>query len=246
MRKSPTCYIIAGPNGAGKTTFAMKYLPKIAGCLNFINADEIARGLSPLNVEAVQLHDCMLSPSSLTSISKHIIGKLNQSGPLAHMFAMRLSDEHKIKTVSIISFALNILIRPKNPDGLLKIWNSGRKNELLGNTVDNDLLNEYQDFCTEKIRDFLIAMKDNLSDHQWQIAARKSEGILNVTSINGMLNCIRELISNNEISDIATYRKKLEHVSEFKFLEYKSSQYRKMGHDLYEKYWGSNVEEPKV
>ena len=55
MQKSPTCYIIAGPNGAGKTTFAMKYLPKIAGCLNFINADESARGLSPLNVEAVQL-----------------------------------------------------------------------------------------------------------------------------------------------------------------------------------------------
>lgn len=55
MQKHPTCYIIAGPNGAGKTTFAMKYLPKIADCRIFINADEIARGLSPLNVEAVQL-----------------------------------------------------------------------------------------------------------------------------------------------------------------------------------------------
>lgn len=47
--QQPVCYIIAGPNGAGKTTFAMKYLPKIAGCCDFINADEIARGLSPLN-----------------------------------------------------------------------------------------------------------------------------------------------------------------------------------------------------
>ncbi len=55
MNKSPICTIIAGPNGAGKTTFAMKYLPKIAGCLNFINADEIARGLSPLDVEAAQI-----------------------------------------------------------------------------------------------------------------------------------------------------------------------------------------------
>lgn len=55
MQKQSTCYIIAGPNGAGKTTFAMKYLPKIAGCLNFINADEVARGLSPLNMEAAQL-----------------------------------------------------------------------------------------------------------------------------------------------------------------------------------------------
>ncbi len=58
MKKSlqkPTCYIIAGPNGAGKTTFAMKYLPKIADCRSFINADEIARGLSPLDVEAAQM-----------------------------------------------------------------------------------------------------------------------------------------------------------------------------------------------
>ena len=53
--KAGEVHAIMGPNGAGKTTFAMKYLPKIAGCLNFINADEIARGLSPLNVEAVQL-----------------------------------------------------------------------------------------------------------------------------------------------------------------------------------------------
>lgn len=52
MKKPPTCTIIAGPNGAGKTTFAMKYLPEVVECLNFINADEIARGLSPLNIEA--------------------------------------------------------------------------------------------------------------------------------------------------------------------------------------------------
>ena len=43
----PTCWIIAGPNGAGKTTFALKYLPE-AGCRNFVNADLIAAGMSPL------------------------------------------------------------------------------------------------------------------------------------------------------------------------------------------------------
>jgi predicted ABC-type ATPase len=45
---SPTCWIIAGPNGAGKTTFALEYLPRMEGCMNFINADLIAAGLSPL------------------------------------------------------------------------------------------------------------------------------------------------------------------------------------------------------
>ena len=49
---SPTCYIIAGPNGAGKTTFAMRYLPSIVRCRKFINADEIARGISPLDGSA--------------------------------------------------------------------------------------------------------------------------------------------------------------------------------------------------
>lgn len=47
----PTCWIIAGPNGAGKTTFALEYLPQVAGCTHFINADLIAAGLSPLAPE---------------------------------------------------------------------------------------------------------------------------------------------------------------------------------------------------
>lgn len=47
----PTCWIIAGPNGAGKTTFALQYLPKVALCRHFINADLIAAGLSPLAPE---------------------------------------------------------------------------------------------------------------------------------------------------------------------------------------------------
>jgi predicted ABC-type ATPase len=48
----PTIYLIAGCNGAGKTTFAKEFLPSI-GVIRFLNADEIARGLSPLKPEAV-------------------------------------------------------------------------------------------------------------------------------------------------------------------------------------------------
>jgi predicted ABC-type ATPase len=45
----PHCIVIAGPNGAGKTTFAREYLPKVAGLVQFVNADLIAQGLSPLD-----------------------------------------------------------------------------------------------------------------------------------------------------------------------------------------------------
>jgi predicted ABC-type ATPase len=44
---SPCVYIISGANGAGKTTFAREFLPFYAKCLEFINADLIANGLSP-------------------------------------------------------------------------------------------------------------------------------------------------------------------------------------------------------
>jgi predicted ABC-type ATPase len=47
-------YIIAGCNGAGKTTASFTILPDILDCKEFVNADEIARGLSPFQPEHVQ------------------------------------------------------------------------------------------------------------------------------------------------------------------------------------------------
>ena len=47
----PNLYIIAGCNGAGKTTASFTVLPEMLNCEDFVNADEIARGLSPLKPE---------------------------------------------------------------------------------------------------------------------------------------------------------------------------------------------------
>jgi predicted ABC-type ATPase len=49
----PDLYIIAGPNGAGKTTASMTILPDVLHIREFINADAIAAGISPFNVEDV-------------------------------------------------------------------------------------------------------------------------------------------------------------------------------------------------
>lgn len=46
-------YIIAGCNGAGKTTASFTILPEILNCKEFVNADEIAKGLSPFQPEKV-------------------------------------------------------------------------------------------------------------------------------------------------------------------------------------------------
>ena len=64
---SRNVYVIAGPNGAGKTTFAQEFLPDYADCRNFINADLIAAGISPLSPEtaAVRAGRLMLEEISL-------------------------------------------------------------------------------------------------------------------------------------------------------------------------------------
>lgn len=51
----PNLYIISGCNGAGKTTASFTILPEILDCHEFVNADEIAKGLSPFNPESVAI-----------------------------------------------------------------------------------------------------------------------------------------------------------------------------------------------
>lgn len=51
----PNLYIIAGCNGEGKTTASLTVLPDVLNCFEFINADNIAKGLSPFNVEGVAI-----------------------------------------------------------------------------------------------------------------------------------------------------------------------------------------------
>lgn len=53
MQMARHLYIIAGCNGAGKTTASMTILPKSLLVKEFVNADEIAKGLSPFNPEGV-------------------------------------------------------------------------------------------------------------------------------------------------------------------------------------------------
>jgi predicted ABC-type ATPase len=48
-------YIISGCNGAGKTTASFNILPELLNCKEFVNADEIARGLSPFQPENVSI-----------------------------------------------------------------------------------------------------------------------------------------------------------------------------------------------
>ena len=66
--------IITGPHGAGKTTFAREFLPTDEACLQFVNADLIAAGLSPFAPETAALQAGRLM---LMQISAHVAHSRN-------------------------------------------------------------------------------------------------------------------------------------------------------------------------
>ena len=55
MDETRQLYIISGCNGAGKTTASYTVLHEILLCKEFVNADEIAKGLSPFNPESMAI-----------------------------------------------------------------------------------------------------------------------------------------------------------------------------------------------
>jgi len=101
-------YIIAGPNGAGKTTAAMTVLPETFHVKEFVNADEIARGLSPLNPEGMAIEAGKIM---IRRIEQLILAKENFSieTTLSSKNYMRLIKESHAKgyVVTLIFFYLN-------------------------------------------------------------------------------------------------------------------------------------------
>jgi predicted ABC-type ATPase len=61
-------YIIGGANGSGKTTSALQILPYFLEVFEYVNADEIAAGLSPFNPESVAIQAGRLMLERLASL----------------------------------------------------------------------------------------------------------------------------------------------------------------------------------
>ncbi len=86
----PNLYIIAGCNGAGKTTASYTVLPEMLNCKEFVNADEIAKGISPFQAEKAAIDAGKIM---LTRIQELINLQVDFS------FETTLSAKHFIKLI---------------------------------------------------------------------------------------------------------------------------------------------------
>jgi predicted ABC-type ATPase len=64
-------YIISGCNGAGKTTASYSVLPDMLKCKEFVNADEIAKGLSPFQPDKVAIEAGRIMLGRIDDLMNH-------------------------------------------------------------------------------------------------------------------------------------------------------------------------------
>ncbi|MBR4811022.1 MAG: hypothetical protein IK039_04595 [Bacteroidaceae bacterium] len=203
---------------------------------------EINNTQSNISSALKQQIELMISPFSSTAISKCILNSLNDNGPLHNHIELHSYDKGKIKTASIVSFGLQPLVKfddSSESDSFFKIWKNDRKNAL--KEVDcNDLVlrNEYIEFCSNELIQLFIALEKIVPNGTWHsYNPSTKEGYLSVTFINGFLNLMRCIIKNQKCTLTSDeYYEKMKNLDFEKLKQYKSSQYNKMGHYVYEEY----------
>ncbi len=166
------------------------------------------------------------NPIEDESLAQFVIEKLNREGVFKKMFQLSSLDTGKIKTASIVRFALRYLVTVKPSDGkssLYQYWD-GDKEAL--QRMENKAINDYVSFCSSTLRNYFGAIKKNMK-HSWEDENSK---LLSVISINGFIIALTRQLSINGVHEFAYYDQ-IFHNWHFDFssdgFPYTSSQYRK-------------------
>lgn len=183
-----------------------------------------------------QAIELIVRPFTTVAISKAIIARLAKNGPLKGLLEEHYFDEaYKIKTTSIVSYGLKPLVKFEGQDSLMSLWKNPNKAQIT-NQKDKELLDDYINFCVNEFNKLLIALKINLDKEQWDIESRHTN-ILSPTSINGFIICLRELVNSGLTGDTDYYERKLVGVKDFRFSNYKSSHWKQLGLDIFNKFF---------
>ena len=141
------------------------------------------------------------NPISDESIAQFVIEKLNKQSVFQNMLQISSLDSGKIKTASIVRFALRYLVTVTPSEGkqsLFSYWN-GDKDAL--QNLKNDVIEEYALFCTSVLRNYFGAIRKNLKE-QWEDSSSK---LLSVIAINGFIIALTRQLSINGVKDFDFY-----------------------------------------
>ena len=166
------------------------------------------------------------NPIADESLAQFVVEKLNQKGVFEKMLQISSLENGKIKTASIVRFALRYLVTVTPTEGkksLFEFW-TGDKNALL--SINDKAIQSYVDYCAHVLREFFGAIKKNFST-EWNDPESK---LLTVISLNGFIIALNRQLGINGVKDFEYYDKLFSGWTfDFSkdYFPYTSSQYRK-------------------
>jgi len=200
--------------------------------------------------ELRQAISTIVDPFSIIAISKAIVNKLAANGPLCGVLEAHIFDKGKLKTSSIVSYAMRHVVKCDGNDSLFKLWkhtdktvfasyvnNATQGARVAITTEAQEALQNYIDFCAKEINSLLIGYKIEITRRNIWILDRKQSRALTTTAINGLIFCLRSLVENDKVVDLDGYKKAFTRLNvDFspKKFKYKSSHWKDLGDKIYQ------------
>jgi predicted ABC-type ATPase len=149
----PNLYIIGGANGSGKTTAALQILPNFLEVYEYVNADEIAAGLSPFNPESVAIQAGKLMLERLETLVKAKVNFAFETTLSARNFASFLRKcKGKGYIINLIYFWL------QSPE--LAIARVRRRVESGGHNIPEDIIRRRYQRGTKNLTELYLPLCD--------------------------------------------------------------------------------------
>lgn len=140
---SKNLYIIAGCNGAGKTTASFTILPEILDCKEFVNADEIAKGLSPFQPEKVAFEAgrIMLHRINELLFNNEVFAFETTLATKSYKSKVKIAQEKKYKVVLLFFWLQDVDLAKERVKTRVKEGGHNIENDVIKRRYVNGILN---------------------------------------------------------------------------------------------------------
>lgn len=168
--------MIAGPNGAGKTTMALELFADQRRFYEWVNADEIARGLAPLHPESVAL-----------AASKLMIKRMRDLLEMQKSFAFETTGSgtnyvKHLNTAKAMGYEINLLfLWLKSPQQAIK--RVMQRIQQGGHHVPKEtIMRRYYSGLKNLVKHYLpladtaVIIDNSSADHEKRAIAKKQNG----------------------------------------------------------------------
>ena len=202
----------------------------------FLDINSEAKQVPP---DVILFIETLKDPFSDLGVSRQVLDKLNRKGVFQGLFQMSLMEESRIKTASIIKFALRYLVDIRVEEGrpsLFSHWADEAKRSDLVSSKSEELLAEYVTFCSGVVNMYFSSVKQSFKV-DW---ADETSKVLSTTAINGFLIALRRSLPVYGVQSFEQYAAMMGElkVSFGPDFEYTSSQYAKFSRKILDEAMG--------